>query len=371
MKPVHYHLGAFPPNLDWSKLIALIGPANAAVARYAGLLEGMPSPTVLISPLMTQEAVISSRIEGTQATMGEVLELEAQGRLFDEDTEKKKDIGEVLNYRAALNEAVRLLGSLPLSQRLICDTHRVLMRGVRGRNKSPGEYRRIPNWIGPGGCTIENARFVPVLPNRLPDAMSAWETFLHSEQPDIFVQLALIHAEFEAIHPFLDGNGRLGRLLIPLFLYNQRILPMPAFYLSAYFDRYRDEYYARLLSISRDGDWTGWVSFFLTAIIDQASENQTKILTAFKLYNDLKAKITESAHSQFGIKALDWMFQRPIFNASDFRKNSGIPDQTAARILRVCRNMGMIEVLHEASGRRPAIMWFPDLMAIAEGSDGV
>lgn len=169
---VFYHDGRFPPaELDWSRLLPLIGPANAAIARYDGALEGVPDPNVLLSPLTAQEAVLSSRIEGTQATLGEVLEFEAEGELFDESTPKKADIREVLNYRAALNEAVRLLDELPLSQRLMRETHKVLMRGVRGHNKSPGEYRRIPNWIGSAGCPIEEARFVPC-GAALPDSQS-------------------------------------------------------------------------------------------------------------------------------------------------------------------------------------------------------
>ena len=178
--PVHYHLGQFPPDqrLDWSRLIPLLGPTAAAVARYDGMLAAVPNPDVLLSPLTTQEAVLSSRIEGTQATMGEVLEFEAGGRVPD-SAERREDIHEVLNYRSAMSEARRLLDDLPLSQRVIRRAHAVLLDGVRGEGKSPGEYRRIPNWIGPPGCTIDDARFVPIASDRLPDAMSAWERYIH------------------------------------------------------------------------------------------------------------------------------------------------------------------------------------------------
>ena len=235
MTAVRYHDGMFPPrDLDWPRLLPLIGPANAAIARYDGVLDGVPNTGVLLSPLAAQEAVLSSRIEGTQATLGEVLEFEAQGELFDESTPKKADIREVLNYRAALQEAIRLLDTLPLSQRLIRETHKVLMQGVRGHGKAPGEYRRIANWIGPAGGTIETARYVPCSADKLLQAMGAWERYLHAETPDRLVQLAILHAEFEAVHPFLDGNGRLGRLLVPIFLYSQNLLSRPDFYLSAY-----------------------------------------------------------------------------------------------------------------------------------------
>lgn len=193
---VNYHLGAFPPaTLDWPRLLPLIGPANAAVARFEGVLHGIPNPNVLLSPLTAQEAVLSSRIEGTQATLGEVLEFEAEGDPDDESTAKKADIHEVLNYRAALLEASQMLDDLPLSQRLIRQAHARLMQGVRGRNKSPGDYRRIPNWIGPAGCDIEQARFVPCPADRLQDAMNTWENYLHTDAPDVLVQLALAHAE--------------------------------------------------------------------------------------------------------------------------------------------------------------------------------
>lgn len=193
--PVAYHDGRFPPaDIDWPRLLPLIGPANAAIARYEGVLHGVPNPDVLLSPLTAQEAVLSSRIEGTQATLGEVLEFEAQGELFDESTPKKADIREVLNYRAALRESTRLLETLPLSQRLIRRAHELLMQGVRGRNKSPGDYRRVPNWIGPEGCSIEQARFVPCRADRLPDAMAAWERYLHGPEPDLLVQLAIARA---------------------------------------------------------------------------------------------------------------------------------------------------------------------------------
>lgn len=367
---VQYHQGKFPPeNLDWPRLLPLIGPANAAVARYEGVLHGIPNPNVLLSPLTAQEAVLSSRIEGTQATLGEVLEFEAQGELFDESTPKKADIREVLNYRAALNEATRLLAELPLSQRLIRQTHGVLMQGVRGRNKDPGEYRRIANWIGPAGCSVEEARFVPCAADRLPQAMDAWEQYLHATAPDKLVQLAIVHAEFEAIHPFLDGNGRLGRLIVPLFLYANGLLSRPNFYLSDYLESHRDEYYERLLAVSRDGDWTGWVEFFLRALIAQAQANQTKAQAIHTLYRERKGWITDVTHSQYGVRALDWMFARPIFKTSDFTETADIPQPTAKRILRVVRENGLLTELQPASGRRAAILAFSELLNIAEGRD--
>ncbi len=367
---VPYHSGAFPPDaLDWPRLLPWVGPANAAVARYEGVLEGVPNPNLLLSPLTAQEAVLSSRIEGTQATLGEVYEYEAEGAQDDESTPKKADIREVLNYRAALNEASRLLDGLPLSQRLIRRTHEVLMQGVRGRNKAPGEYRRVPNWIGPDGCTIEEARYVPTEPNEVSAAMDAWEQYLHADAPDLLVQLAIAHAEFEAIHPFLDGNGRLGRLIIPLFLKAKGLLTRPNFYLSEYLEDHRDEYYERLLAISRDGDWSGWCIFFLKAIVAQAEVNQSKAQAILTLYNQRKDWIVEATRSQYGVRALDWFFSRPIFKSPDFVATGEIPEPTAKRILRLMRDEGMLREIRPASGRRPAIFAFAELLNISEGRE--
>lgn len=366
--PVSYHEGRFPPaELDWPQLLPLIGPANAAVALYEGVLHGIPNPNVLLSPLTTQEAVLSSRIEGTQATIGEVFEFEAEGEPGDESTAKKADIHEVLNYRAALAEASRLLDDLPLSQRLIRLTHERLMQGVRGRNKAPGEYRRIPNWIGPEGCTIEQARFVPCSAETVPAAMDAWEAYIHAEAPDVLIQLAVVHAEFEAIHPFLDGNGRLGRLIIPLFLKSKGLLSAPNFYLSEYLEGHRDEYYERLLAVSRDGDWTGWCAFFLRAIISQAGANQRKAQAIHALYNARKDWMVEATRSQYGVRALDWFFSRPIFSASDFVAHAGVPVPTARRILKLVRDNGLLRDLRPASGQRPAVLAFSELLNICEG----
>ena len=368
MVAVKYHESGFPPSeLDWSRLIPLIGPANAALAKYAGVLHGIPNPNVLLSPLTAQEAVLSSRIEGTQATLGEVLEFEAEGDPDDESTPKKADIREVLNYRTALREASALLDDLPLSQRLIKRTHEVLMKGVRGRNRAPGEYRRIPNWIGPEGCPIEQARFIPCGADRLPAAMDAWEAYIHADAPDLLVQLSIIHAEFEAIHPFLDGNGRLGRLMLPLFLKSKGLLSDPNFYLSEYLESHRDAYYERLLAISRDGDWIGWCEFFLTALIVQAETNQQRALQILALYNERKDWISEVTRSQYAVRALDWFFERPIFKSSDFASTADIPTPTANRILKVVRDEGLLAIGRPGSGRRPAILVFSELLNIAEG----
>lgn len=370
MMAVHYHLGRFPPaELDWPQLIPLLGPTAAAVARYDGTLAAIPNAAVLLSPLTTQEAVLSSRIEGTQATMGEVLEFEAEGDAPNLSEARRNDIREVLNYRAAMRRAEKLLVELPLSQRVICEAHRVLLDGVRGQGKAPGEYRRIPNWIGPAGCAMEQARFVPIAADKLPEAMSVWERYLHADAPDRLVQLALLHAEFEALHPFLDGNGRLGRMLVPLFMWQRGLIQQPMFYVSAFLEAHRDEYYERLLAVSRDGDWTGWCRFFLGALQAQAEENQQKAAAILGLYERMKREVADLTRSQYAIHALDWIFGRPIFKSSDFVASSGIPEPTAKRIVPALREAGVLRVLVAASGRRAATLCFPALLNIAEGRE--
>ncbi len=365
---VKYHKGVFPPDnkVEWSRLIPFLGPTAAAVARYDGMLTAIPNPEILLSPLTTQEAVLSSRIEGTQATIGEVLEFEAGGRVPD-SVERREDIHEVLNYRRAMAKARTLLEELPLSLRVIRETHSVLLEGVRGEGKSPGEYRRIANWIGPPGCTIDEAKFVPIDANELPEAMSVWEKYIHNNPPDRLVQLAILHAEFEALHPFLDGNGRLGRMLVPLFMWQHKLISSPMFYISAYFEARRDAYYDGLLSVSRDGDWTAWIEFFLGAVKEQAEDNLLKTHGILELYENMKIKVAETTHSQHAIRTLDWIFERPIFSTTQFRDMAGVPKPSVQRILGALREGDILHVIVPSRGRRAAVLAFPALLSITEG----
>lgn len=365
----HYRKGSFPPEdrIEWPAVIPLIGPAVAAVARYDGALSAIPNPRVLLSPLTTQEAVLSSRIAGTEATMSEVLEFEA-GREA-ESPERRDDIREVINYRRAMRQAEEMLQELPLCQRVIREAHRVLLAGVRGEGRSPGEYRRVPNWIGPPGCTVENATFVPVGAENLPAAMSAWERYIHDDVPDRLIQLAVIHAEFEALHPFLDGNGRLGRMLVPLFLSECGLIGQPMFYVSAYFEARRAEYYEGLLAVSRDDEWTGWCRFFLKAVLTQAVESLAKVKGILDLYEKMKRQVSDATRSQYATYALDWIFEHPIFNSVAFATSAGIPVRTARRLLAKLIDRGVLQVLQPPNGRRGTILVFPDLLNVAEGRD--
>jgi Fic family protein len=216
---------------------------------------------------------------------------------------------------------------------------------------------------------MDSARFIPIEAHKIGAAISAWERYFHSDALDHLVQTAVLHAEFEAIHPFLDGNGRVGRILIPLMLWRNNLLHRPLFYLSAYLDTHRDEYYDRLLAISRDHDWTSWILFFLTGLRAQAEENANKAIGIRDLYNRFKPRLIESSRSQHAILALDWIFSRPIFKSSDFVESSGIPAPTAKRLLAVMReeNLGLLGTLREGSGRRPAIYIVHELFSLIEG----
>lgn len=351
-------------NLDYARLIAHIGPANAALARYDGLLQSVINPGVMLSPLTNREAVLSSKIEGTQATVDEVLEYEAGLEFGDE---KAKDIQEIVNYRKTLVIASEYVQARPITLALIKQMHAVLMDSVRGANKTPGEFRRDQNWIGPAGCSIEQASFVPPSPLQLLDHLQAWESYLATGDFDLLVQAAVVHAQFELIHPFKDGNGRIGRLLIPLFLYQKRALASPMFYLSDYLESHRDLYYARLQGISREGDWTGWIAFFLQAITEQAQANTERVRQILALYERMKLQITELTRSQHAITVLDALFDRPIFQSSDFVQRTGIAKQTALPFLRKLREAGVLHPLREQSGRRSAILAFKELLNTAEG----
>ncbi len=201
----------------------------------------------------------------------------------------------------------------------------------------------------------------------LNSAMDALESYMHEGAPDTLVQLAIVHAEFEAIHPFLDGNGRMGRLIVPLFMFNKELLSSPSFYISEYLESHRNEYYDRLLAVSRDSDWTGWCAFFLTAVTEQARAYQQKIHDLLELYDERKEQIVEETHSQYSGRTLDYIFKRPIFQTTDFVENSEIPEPTARHILRVLRGCGLLKEFRKAKGRRPATLAFAGLLNIVEG----
>ncbi|MBT6469626.1 MAG: Fic family protein [Candidatus Marinimicrobia bacterium] len=366
MKPFIPH--ELPPDLDWKKLVPLIGKANAAIARYDGLLQSLINPSVLLSPITTNEAVLSSRIEGTQASLSEVLEHDA-GLDTGKSPTINEDIKEISNYRKVLRIAEDELKNRPISLNFVKSLHAVLLDSVRGKNKEPGQFRKDQNWIGKKGTPIETARFVPPSPLILQEHLEKWEKFLcRDDYSDPFVQLAIVHAQFEILHPFIDGNGRIGRLFIPLFLYMKKCLNSPMFYLSEYLETHRDEYYDGLLSISSENNWHGWIEFFLQAIVIQSDTNISKAKEILSLYDNLKDKFIDVTHSQYAVPALDTFFKIPIINTVEFYKLSGIPNRmTANNLLRKLVDSQSIILLKQGQGRQPSVYAMPNLINIAEG----
>jgi len=353
-------------SLAWTELIPLIGRANRAIAGYEGVLYGVPNPNVLLSPLTTQEAVLSSRIEGTQAELEDVYKFEAGEEV--PDRERRYDIQEIVNYRKALRRAEKLLKNKPLCLNTLLDLHSVLLGSVRGHNKARGRFRTVQNWIGPENTPIEQAQFVPPTPLRVMEHLTNWENYYHAEERDPLVQLAIVHAQFETIHPFIDGNGRIGRMLIPLFLYEKKLLSKPNFYLSAYLEAHRDEYVQRLRALGRPGSWTQWIVFFLTAIDTQARDNSAQAKAIQDLYERLKRQIIDLTRSQYAVPLLDRLFVSPVFRSSDLTTRKDMPSTPMVMsMLRNLKDAGVLKVVREGGGSRPQILAVPDLLNLCEG----
>jgi Fic family protein len=356
----------FPPeNIDLEKIVALIGRANASLSRYDGLLESLVNPEVLLSPLVMKEAELSSRIEGTIATANEVYQQQA-GEIFT--PEKSADIQEILNYRSTLRTAGYLLGRNPISLHLLRQMHENLMQGVRGEDKNPGKFRNTQNWIGPRGCTIEQATYVPPAPYVLQDLLEQFIEFSNNtdDSLDPIVQTAMIHAQFELIHPFDDGNGRIGRILIPLFLVKRGSIVSPSLYISGYLETHRDEYYQCLENISGKGDWLGWIEFFLKAVVKQSENNLNLVRKIIELYEHKKREISDLLHTDQSIYILDMLFDTPVFRANELHRRLNIQRQRAAQYIRALKEARIIRELRPSRGRTPALLSFEDLWDIAD-----
>jgi len=354
-----------PAGIDWEVHIPQIASANRALARYDGVLQAIPNPQLLLSPLLTQEAVLSSRIEGTQASLEDVLCFEANPREVISDA-ALADIQEIINYREALNTAVEVLKTRRLDSALICDLHRILLTSSRGMNREPGCIRDIQNFIG-RDAHIEHAIFVPPAPEDVPGALADWEAYLQGEEKDVLVQLSVLKAQFELIHPFCDGNGRIGRMLVPLIMYEKGLIASPMFYISAYLERTRPVYYERLLGVSQDGDWNGWIAFFLHAIEEQAGANGQKAKAILDLYDEMKRTVPEVTRSQYAIAVIDALFKTPVFSPAEFFEQAGISRRAGERVIQQLREREIIAVLTEGGGRRATTYLFPRLLAITEG----
>jgi len=336
-----------PPAIAWSdELVTTLSEADRAIGELAGLGRLLPNPHLLIRPFMRREAVFSSRIEGTQASLSDLLTYEAvQLTLFD----LPDDVHEVHNYVRALEYGLERLQDLPLSLRLIREVHALLMEGVRGETQTPGEFRRSQNWIGAPGAMLADASYVPPPIPEMWEALDALEKFLHeSTTIPPLVRIGLIHYQFEAIHPFLDGNGRVGRLLITLLLCAWDILPTPLLYLSPYFESHRDMYYALLKKVSTQGAWEEWLVFFLRGIVVQSRDAVVRIRKLQELRDRYRSMLQSARASARLLRAVDLLFERPVIQTRQLESALGVDFSTAQRYVDRLQGAGIVR---EVTGR--------------------
>lgn len=334
-----------PPKLAFDAQLALaLSRADAALSELAGVGRFLPNPHLLIDPLMRQEAVLSSRIEGTRASLSDVLEAEA---LDLTSVESGGDVHEVRNYIAAMTHGIERLKTLPLSLRLVRELHEKLMRKVRGHDKTPGEFRRSQNWIGPQGSTPENAPYVPPPVDELMPALGNWEIFLHEREvlPDL-IQCAVMHEQFEAIHPFLDGNGRVGRLLITLFLLERGRLTQPLLYLSAFIEANRQEYYDLLQRVRTHGDWGMWLRWFLRGVEVTARDAARRAATLVTMRENYRARL---ARKPTASRLLDGLFINPYVTS---QRAGSLLECTAPTALKAIGDLEAQGIIREVTGGR-------------------
>lgn len=357
-----YHYGHFPPaGLDYARLAVPLGRAAAALARYDAVLRRLHNKDLLLAPLRRQEAVISSRIEGTIATLDEVLKFEAEPQADRQNV--RHEVAEVYSYARALTHAQKVMTEgLPICSRLIRQAHGQLLFAGRGADKQPGEFKKEQNYVV--DKTRKQVLFVPISADKLDDGIAEFEKFLHDDAFEPLIQIAASHAEFEALHPFKDGNGRMGRMLITLSLWSKRLISDPHFYVSAAIEDRKEEYIDRLRLVSAGGQWTEWCIFFLGIVEAQAKENLDVAEQISALYEEMKGRFRNVLGSQWFMNALDFIFGAPVFQNSAFTSGAGIPRQTAARFSRILCDAGLLETLISASGSRPAILAFEPLLKI-------
>lgn len=353
---------SLPPALTYDpEFVHLLSRADAALSELSGLGRLLPNPGLLIAPWIRREAVLSSRIEGTQASLSDVLidELSAE-------PSKDTDVREVRNYVAALEFGIARLAELPLSLRLVRELHERLMRGVRGDKSTPGEFRRSQNWIGPSHSTPATAPYVPPPVQEMHACLDAWEKFLHERgaMPDL-VQCALIHEQFEAIHPFLDGNGRVGRLLITLFLVERERLSQPLLYLSDYVEAHRQEYYDTLRRVRTHADWNGWLRFFLAGVAETAADAQRQVTHLIELREKYRNEMRGAARAQ---QLVDALFTNPYLSVVRARKLLNVTYPTANNAIAQLERAG---ILQEVTGRKWGRMFVAaDVLAAIDRAGG-
>jgi len=337
-----------PPEFDWTaKLIGALSDADRLVGRLAGEGGRLPNPHILIRPFVRREAVLSSKIEGTQATLGELLAAEA-GAAVDRSPEDLREVG---NYVVALEHGISRLKKLPLCVRLTRELHDKLMTGVRGHNAAPGRFRTIQNWIGKPGSTIATASYIPPPPGEVEPCLAAWEKFLHESTLPPLVTIALAHYQFEAVHPFLDGNGRVGRLLITLFLIERQILPTPLLYLSAFFEASRRDYYDSLRGVSESGAWNDWLEYFLLGIARMSEDALNRATRINQLLGQWQRKVSgESSNNP--LRVVELLGANPFITTKGTAETLGIAFTTAQRTIERLERAGIVKQVGEAKRGR-------------------
>jgi Fic family protein len=335
-------------NIDQS-MVMLLSRADQALGRLDGVAQTLPNPDLFVAMYVRREAVYSSQIEGTQSTLDDVLEyeLDAAGR------ELPSDVEEVVNYVAAMNHGLERLQTLPLSLRLIREIHAELLKGVRGADRSPGEFRTTQNWIAPAGTPLAQATYVPPPIAEMQNALNNLERFLHEEHNlPVLIVSGLAHAQFETIHPFLDGNGRVGRLLITFLLCHRGVLQRPLLYLSYFLKRHRAEYYDRLMAIREDGDWEGWFRFFLRGIAETAEE-ATQTARAIVQLRELHRAVIQDHHlGDNGQRLLDMLFYQPIINVNRVKLTLNMSFAGANKLVKQMADLGLLEEITGAQRNR-------------------
>ena len=334
-----------PPVVMDSELTKLLSHADRVLGRLDGIGSVLPNPNLFVAMYVRQEAVLSSQIEGTQSTLEDVLQFEVD----DKSNDLPKDVEEVVNYIGAMNHGIKRLSELPLSLRLIREIHARLMAGVRGQNRTPGEFRKTQNWIGPSGANLNSATFVPPPVPDMKEALDKFEKFLHDESLPVLIHTGLAHAQFETIHPFLDGNGRVGRLLITFLLCQRKVLHRPLLYLSHYLKIHRAEYYDRLMSIRNEGNWEGWMKFFLrgvAAVSEEAIDTSRQIFALREQHSALvNGSLGSSAAS--GLRLLDYLYEQPIVNVRVVEKRLQSSFVTANKLV---EQFVKLNILKEITG---------------------
>jgi len=327
-----------PPALEWApRLIAVLSDADRLIGRLAGEGGRLPNPHVLMRLFVRREAVLSSKIEGTQATLGELLAAEA-GAVVERSPEDLREVG---NYVVALEHGISLLKNLPLSVRLIREIHGKLMEGVRGHRATPGRFRKTQNWIGKPGSTLATATFIPPPPGAVEPCLAGWEKFLHESDLPPLVTIALAHYQFEAIHPFLDGNGRVGRLLITLFLIERKILPTPLLYLSAFFEATRRDYYDALRGVSERAAWQDWLEYFLLGVARMSEDALNRATRINHLLAEWRTKL--AGHStNTPLRVLDLLAGNPFLTMTGAADQLKLAFTTVQRAIERLERYGIV-----------------------------